>query len=55
MLRDADVLAEVLFVEDDANMEQRYGWRIPVLQRTDTGAELDWPFDTWKLKRFLDL
>lgn len=22
----------------------RYGTRIPVLQRTDTGAELDWPF-----------
>ncbi|MDX1634838.1 MAG: glutaredoxin family protein [Marinobacter sp.] len=31
----------------------RYGTRIPVLRRTDTGAELDWPFDQAQLLAFL--
>jgi hypothetical protein len=54
MLRDAAVAdVEVLFLEDDAALESLYGWRIPVLRRMDNGAELDWPFDTWKLNRFL--
>lgn len=44
----------VCFLEDDASAEDRYGWRIPVLQRDDTGAELDWPFDAYKLGQFLD-
>ena len=52
-LRDANAAHEVMFVEDDAELEQRYGWRIPVVQRGDTGAELDWPFDSWKIRRFL--
>ena len=30
----------------DDGLYQRYGLRIPVLRRQDTGAELDWPFDT---------
>jgi Glutaredoxin-like domain (DUF836) len=56
MLRDAAVAGvEVLFLEDHAALEDRYGWRIPVLRRMDTDAELDWPFDAWKLKRFLDV
>lgn len=55
LLSEAQVSAEVFFLEDDAELEQRYGWRIPVLRRMDTGAELDWPFDAWKLRRFLDL
>lgn len=32
----------------------RYGTRIPVLRRSDTGAELDWPFDQAQLLAFLD-
>lgn len=31
----------------------RYGERIPVLRRPDTGAELDWPFDAGALAEFL--
>jgi hypothetical protein len=52
-LLEAEATAEVLYLEDDAALEQVYGWRIPVLQRMDTGAELDWPFDSWKLRKFL--
>ena len=40
--------------EDDALLE-KYGTRIPVLQRMDTGAELGWPFDATAVLRFLEL
>jgi Glutaredoxin-like domain (DUF836) len=40
--------------EDDALLE-RYGTRIPVLQRLDTGAELGWPFDAAAVSNFLVL
>ncbi len=33
---------------------QRYGLIIPVLRRTDSGRELNWPFDTAGLAVFLD-
>lgn len=38
--------------ESDALFE-RYGERIPVVRRTDTGAELNWPFDAQTLAAFL--
>jgi hypothetical protein len=34
-------------------MMDDYGLRIPVLRRTDTGAELDWPFDAGQVVQFL--
>ena len=38
--------------EDDVLFE-KYGSRIPVLQRVDSDAELDWPFDAATVTRFL--
>lgn len=38
--------------EDDALLE-KYGVRIPVVKREDTGAELGWPFDETAVRRFL--
>jgi len=32
---------------------ERYQLRIPVLQRVDSGAELDWPFDLASLMAWL--
>lgn len=32
-------------IADDEDLLERYGVRIPVLRRLDTGEELDWPFD----------
>lgn len=32
-------------ISDSDELLQRYQMRIPVLQRTDSGAELDFPFD----------
>ncbi len=45
---------EVDIAADDALFE-RYGVRIPVLLRTDTGAELGWPFDAPTLLRFVEM
>lgn len=37
------VVAEV-DIADDERLLECYGIRIPVLRRTDTGAEIGWPF-----------
>jgi hypothetical protein len=42
-----------VFIDGDEALEARYGVRVPVLWRGDTGAELDWPFDTDALRAFL--
>ena len=55
VLAEIGIEAEICYLEDDAASEQRYGWRIPVVLRTDTDAELDWPFDALKLRRFLGI
>ena len=38
-------------IADDENLMERYGVRIPVLRRLDTGEELDWPFDAAAVRR----
>lgn len=40
-------------IADDAELLERYGVRIPVLRRWDTGRELDWPFDVASIRRLL--
>jgi hypothetical protein len=47
-----DVLAQArapdftsLFIDDDVDLEARYGERVPVLRDDDSEAELNWPFD----------
>ncbi|WP_347329589.1 glutaredoxin family protein [Marinimicrobium locisalis] len=45
-------LKEVDIADSDELME-RYGVRIPVLARGDSGAELDWPFEGDQLERWL--
>jgi len=42
-----------VFIDGDAALEARYGVRVPVLRRDDTGAELDWPFDAAGLAQLL--
>jgi glutaredoxin len=46
--------AHIDIAEDDELLE-KYGVRIPVLRRVDTGAELGWPFDAEAVSRFLAL
>jgi glutaredoxin-related protein len=40
-------------IAEDDELSEKYGMRIPVLQRMDTGAELGWPFDAACVLRFL--
>jgi hypothetical protein len=44
----------VVDIADDDELLERYGTRIPVLRRCDTGTELSWPFDASQLLVFLD-
>lgn len=43
-------VTEVDIVEDDSLLA-RYGERIPVLRRIDTGAEIDWPFNAQQVQQ----
>jgi hypothetical protein len=45
-------VAEVEIADDESLLAQ-YGVRIPVLRRTDTGAELGWPFGPEEVLAFL--
>jgi hypothetical protein len=45
MLHQAGVTAEYIDIAEDEALLERYGMRIPVLRRVDSGAELGWPFD----------
>ena len=40
-------------IAQSGRLVERYGSRIPVLHRSDTGAELDWPFTRDELIHFL--
>ena len=44
---------ESLWIDGDAALQARYGERIPVLRREDSGVELDWPFDAAAVGRLL--
>jgi len=44
---------ESVFVDDDAQLEARYGERVPVLRDEDSGEEIAWPFDAAAVTRFL--
>jgi len=42
-----------VWLEWTGPLAERYGARIPVLVREDTGAELEWPFDAWTIRSFV--
>ncbi|MBS0515921.1 MAG: glutaredoxin family protein [Proteobacteria bacterium] len=42
-----------VFVDEDAQLQARYGECVPVLRDEDSGAELGWPFDAAAIVRFL--
>jgi glutaredoxin-related protein len=45
--------AEYVDIVNDDVLFEKYGVRIPVLQRLDSGDELGWPFDEAAVARFL--
>ena len=42
-----------VFIDDDAELEARYGERVPVLRDAAAGRELNWPFDAAAVQTFL--
>ena len=42
-----------VWVDDSADLEQRYGTRVPVLRDARDGRELDWPFAAAQVRTFL--
>ena len=53
ILQQAGVNAAYIDIVGDDELFERYGMRIPVLKRTDNGAELGWPFDVAEMTQFL--
>jgi hypothetical protein len=54
LLADAGVADfDPLWIDDDFGLQARYGERVPVLRREDTGEELDWPFTADEARTFL--
>jgi len=54
LLQSVDVRVESVEIADDENLLERYGARIPVVRRPETGEELDWPFDTGIIQCWLN-
>ncbi len=50
---DRGLLIELVDIAEDQALIERYGLIIPVLRRTDTSAELLWPFDAEQVVAFL--
>lgn len=42
-----------VWIDDDVELEARYGARVPVLRDEASGRELDWPFAPAALDAFL--
>ena len=40
-------------ITKDATLSEKFGWHIPVIERTDTNALLYWPFPPSRLRDFL--
>jgi hypothetical protein len=47
------LLVEVIDIAEHEHLVDDYSLRIPILRRTDTGAELDWPFEAEQIVEFL--
>jgi glutaredoxin len=45
---------ESVWIDDDAELDARYGERVPVLRDDVSGRELDWPFDVAALRAFFE-
>jgi hypothetical protein len=45
---------ESVWVDDSAELAERYGTRVPVLRDVRDGRELDWPFDETAVRDFIE-
>ncbi len=54
LLDDRHIKVTVVEIAHDDQLIEQYGMRIPVLQQTTTGKELNWPFDRSQLFDFIN-
>lgn len=40
-------------ISESTDLVERYGTRIPVLRRSDSGRELNWPFSAEDIQQFV--
>ena len=52
MLRTAGLSWRPVDIDGSPELERAYGLRVPVLRRSDTGLELDFPFNQAELVSF---
>jgi hypothetical protein len=50
---DYQVALKIIDIADDEALLDKFSLRIPVLQRQDTKAELNWPFTSADVHKFL--
>jgi hypothetical protein len=48
------VAPKIIDISEDERLLDTYSLRIPVLQRQDTKAELNWPFSAVDINKFLN-
>ena len=53
LLAQVGLAFDAVEIADDPALLERYGVRIPVLRRRDTGEELNWPFNAVVLHELL--
>ena len=53
LLENREYRLQVVDIASNPELQLRYGTRIPVIRREDTGAELGWPFSPGQAKRYL--
>jgi hypothetical protein len=44
---------ESVWIDEDGDLEARYGTRVPVLRDAGSGRELEWPFAPDDVRRFV--
>lgn len=54
MLTGMNVAYRPVNIDEDPELEQKYGLTIPVLYLPETGRELFFPFDDDQIRRFLE-
>ncbi|MDA3915163.1 glutaredoxin family protein [Oleiagrimonas sp.] len=42
-----------IWIDDEPDLEDRYGVRVPVLRHVPSGRELDWPFNAADVQRLV--
>jgi len=52
LLDGADIDWCPIDIDEDPELVEKYGLRVPVLRRPDTGRELDYPFDLAAILEF---